>query len=95
MKLLPLSVAQCKDLQKLISKILVAHLSNDLPTPSSLGTELHCWTVKWKGKVEDARDMDTPLKALASIDGDFFPNIKHLFQIACTFCHECRVRAFY
>ena len=47
-------------------------------------TELHCWTVKWKGKVEEARDINTPQKALASIDGVFFPNIKQVFQIACT-----------
>lgn len=76
MKLLPLSVAESE------GAVTSAHINDlltfyedNLPTPSSLDTELHCWTVKWKGKHEEAKVLDTSQKAFACTDGDFFPNI--------------------
>ena len=62
---------------------LLSLYKDDLPTPSSLDCELHCWTVKWQGKAEEARSLDSPLNSLSVADGDFFPNIKKLFVIAC------------
>ena len=35
--------------------------------------------------LEEAKDIDNPQKTLGTIDGDFFPNIKRLITIACTF----------
>ena len=73
MKLLPVSVAESEE------EVTSAHINDlvnfyedDLPTPSSIDTELHCWTVKWRGKTDEANDIDIPLKALNSTDGDFF-----------------------
>ena len=54
---------------------LVSLYEDDLPNPSSLDTELHCWSVKWRGSKEEAKELDTPTKVLAVTDGDFFPNI--------------------
>ena len=53
----------------------------DLPAASSISTELHCWSVKWKGKIDEARGIDTPLKALGTTDRDFFPNIRQIFLL--------------
>ena len=85
MKLLPVSVAESEE------EVTSAHINDlvnfyedDLPTPSSIDTELHCWSVKWRGKTDEANDIDTPLKALNSTDSDFFPNIKQIFFIAST-----------
>ena len=60
---------------------------DDLPAPTSLDTELHCWGVKWSDPevLEEAKGIGNPRKTLSSIDGDFFPNIKRLITIACTF----------
>ena len=63
---------------------LLSIYKDDLPTPSSLETELHCWSVKWKGKTQEASSLDNPLHTLSTIDDVFFPNIKKLFKIACT-----------
>ena len=85
MVLLPSSVAECTHvLTSADVKDLLSLYKDDLPTPSSLDTELHCWSVKWQGKVAEAQHLDSPLNALRNVDGDFFPNIKRLFKIACT-----------
>ena len=65
-------------------KDLVSLYDDDLPSPSNLNTELHCWSVKWRGKTDEAKELDTPSKALTSTDSDFFPNIKQIFHIICT-----------
>ena len=84
MTLLPSSVAESTgELTSSELKDLVAIYGDDLPAISSLDTELLCWCVKWRGSSE-ARDLYTPLKALTNTDGDFFPNIKEVFRIACT-----------
>jgi hypothetical protein len=62
---------------------LLSVYEHDLPTPSSIETEIHLWNTKWKGKPE-AHNLDTPLKTLESTDRDIFPNIKKLLEIACT-----------
>lgn len=53
-----------------------------------MGTELHCWGVKWSADtevLEEAKGIDNPRKTLCIIDADFFPNIKQLIIIVCTF----------
>ena len=40
--------------------------------------------MKWRGSKEEAKELDTPPKVLAVTDGDFFPNIKQLFNIIST-----------
>ena len=63
---------------------LITFYQDNLPTPSSIDTEHHCWTVKWKRTPDEANKIDTPQKVLASTDSDFFPNIKQIFFIAST-----------
>ena len=63
---------------------LVTLYSEDLPSPSCLDTELHCWSVKWQSRSDEAKVLDTPSKALACTDGDFFPNIKQIFHVIST-----------
>ena len=80
MDLLPSSVAELSDVPSATNfQDLVSLYEDDLPSPSSLNTELHCWSVKWCGRSEEAKELDTPLKALTITDGDYFPNIKQLF----------------
>ena len=40
--------------------------------------------MKWRGKPEEAKVLNTPPKVLAITDGDFFPNIKQLFYLIST-----------
>ncbi len=63
---------------------LVSLYGDDLPAPSALDTELHCWSVKWQEKIHDAAAQNTHAILLATIDSDFFPNIEQLLKIACT-----------
>ena len=63
---------------------LVPLYGNDLPAPGSLDTELHLWSVKWRDRSQDAASFHTPVKTLAAVDSDFFPNIEQLLKIACT-----------
>lgn len=85
MILLPSSVAESTHpLTSTDISDLLSIYKNDLPTPSSLETELHCWSVKWKGKTQEASGLDNPLNTLSTIDDVFFPNIKKLFRITCT-----------
>ena len=82
MLLLPSSVAESThQLSSADIEDLISVYKEDLPTPSSLDCELHCWTSKWQGEAEQARSLDSPLSV---VDGDFFPNIKKLLSIACT-----------
>ena len=87
MLLLPVALAERGESETLSSadiSDLVSLYGDDLPAPAALDTELHCWRIKWQGKIHDAADLNTPAKALSSIDGDFFPNIEQLLKIACT-----------
>ena len=63
---------------------LITKYSDDLPAHESLDTELHCWSIMWCRRPEDAATLNTPAKVLQSIDRDFFPNLDVLFKIACT-----------
>ena len=85
MLLLPPALADRKEvLQSTDINALVVLYDDDLPTPTAIDAELHCWSIKWKGKVQEAQEQDTPAKVLATLDKDFFPNIEQLLKIACT-----------
>ena len=89
MKLLPVSVAESEeDITSADIDELCLFYKDDLPAASSIGTELHCWSVKWKGKIDEARGIDTPLKALGTTDRDFFPNIRQNFLLHQPFLLE-------
>ena len=62
---------------------LLSTYEDDLPSPSTIETEIHLWNTKWKDN-PTAHSLDTPLKAVTSTDRDFFPNIRKLLEIACT-----------
>ena len=59
---------------------------NDIPSPASLDSELHAWSLKWQRQRTDhtVKSLDSPIKVLGIIDQDFYPNIKLLFKVACT-----------
>ena len=84
MLILPSTLAESEEVvtPAMISDLI--HMYEDyLPAPGSIGTELHCWGVKWRGS-DDAASLCTPAKVLTVIDSDFFPNLEVLFKISCT-----------
>ena len=46
---------------------LVSMYEDHLPAQASLDAELHCWSVKWKGKVEEAKSLYRPAKSCQSL----------------------------
>ena len=57
---------------------------NELPSPSTLNTELHSWHVKCRHDREASNACNTVTKALKEADQDFFPNVHILLKIAAT-----------
>ena len=57
---------------------------SELPSPSTLNTELHCWSIKWKRDKQTSDRCNTVVKTLGETDPDFFPNIHVLLRIAAT-----------
>ena len=57
---------------------------SELPSPSTLNTELHCWSMKWKRDKQTSERCNTVVKTLEKTDPDFFPNIYVLLRIAAT-----------
>ena len=84
MALLPSLITASEELKVADIQNLLAAYGDDLPVPSNLGTELLYWSVKWCESQVLAKELNTPLKALAKTDEDFFPNIKEMFWIVCT-----------
>ena len=76
--LLPSTLSECTEIlsSKDVSD-LVSMYEDHLPAQASVDAELHCWSVKWKGKVE-AKSLYRPAKVLPVIDRDFFPNVGEL-----------------
>lgn len=58
------------------------YYSEDLPSPSSLESELHLWKCKWTSFIQPLPD--TPAKALSFANESMFPNIHRLLHIICT-----------
>jgi len=58
--------------------------SDDIPYRSTLRTELHSWSLKWKSDNCTADDCNTVIKALKEADVDMSPNIHTLLRIAAT-----------
>ena len=50
----------------------------------SFNVEFDLWKHKWLSEPQLASELDTPGKALAHSDGDFFPNICVLLKIMAT-----------
>ena len=87
MPLLPVALGERGEPKKLSSADitdLVSLHGDDLPAPAALDTELYCWRVKQQENIHDAADLNTPAKALSSIDGDFFIKMEQLLKIVCT-----------
>lgn len=85
MLMLPSTLSECEDVLTSADIPDLVNMYNDnLPAPSALDMELHCWSVKWRGRIEEAAAQNTPAKVLVTIDGNFFPNIEQLLKIACT-----------
>ena len=77
---LPLSDAK----EKLNS--LVELYKNDLPSPGSIGSELHSWQVKWKKHLDlngPSGMPKTPAEALKLASGMLFLNVRTLLIILC------------
>lgn len=55
--------------------------SNDLPSPSSLQSEIHTWYLKWTQAQES---LPTSLVSTLPYATSMFPNIKELLHILCT-----------
>ena len=61
---------------------LLEYYEEDLPSPSSLDTELHLWMCKWHSFSQPLPD--TPADALAFASESMFPNIHQLLRLVCT-----------
>ena len=80
---MPPSVAK-RELSSSDSDIIDLY-EDDLPASAALDTELHCWDVKWRGNIEEAKCYDSPSKAMRETDKRFIsPNSYQLLLIACT-----------
>ena len=58
----------------------------DLPSPSSLSSEIHNWYTKWKSEEKDhgVSALPTTLSSTLPRISSFFPNIKALVTVLCT-----------
>ncbi|XP_042212444.1 52 kDa repressor of the inhibitor of the protein kinase-like [Homarus americanus] len=63
-------------------KDLVEIYRDDLPSPDSLASELHCWAVRWQ-KQQSCTLPSSPSSALQHAI-TLFPNIRMLLTILCT-----------
>ena len=61
---------------------IVEYYGEDLPAPSSLGTELHIWKCKWSSSTEALPD--TPADALMFARQAIFPNNHSILRLVCT-----------
>lgn len=57
--------------------------SDDLPSPSSLQSEIHTWHMKWTQEKQNHGDPKSLLFALPSATS-VFPNIRELLRLLCT-----------
>ena len=61
---------------------LLEYYGEDLPSSSSLETELHLWKCKWS--LSSQQLPDTPADALQLASYNMFPNIHKIFRLICT-----------
>ena len=72
-----------------LSNIIDLH-EDDLPASATLDTELHCWDVKWRANIEEAKCYDSPSKAMRETDRDFSPEYLPAAANSMHFaCHPC------
>ena len=82
------SILVTKSLSKVTSKLaeLSDMYSDDLPSPTSLQSEIHTWYLKWTHTKENHGAESLPTSLLFTIPhaSSLFPNIKELLRILCT-----------
>ena len=82
------SVLTTLEVEEISSKVcqLEDMYGDDLPHPSSLRSELHCWHLKWKQQEEEHGRCSLPTTPSISLPhaSSLFPNIKVLLLILCT-----------
>ena len=61
---------------------LLEYYGEDLPSSSSLETELHLWKCKWS--LSSQQLPNTPADALQLASYNMFPNIHKIFRLVCT-----------
>ena len=81
MRIVP-SVMMDDSLQNATTDELTDFYGEDLPSPSSLQTELHLWKCKWRSSSQPLPD--TPADALMFASESMFPNIHSLLRLVCT-----------
>ena len=84
MKLLPSSLHNIRSIQASDFPRLHTLYKDDLPAPRCLDVELELWISKWVHNAEEAKNLNTPEKALVHVDKDYFPNIRSLMMIMVT-----------
>ena len=59
---------------------------DDLPSPNSVLSELHCWQMKWQHQLREHGQTSLPLSPTATFrhTSAMYPNIKALISILCT-----------
>ena len=57
---------------------VIEYYGEDLPTPSSLDTELHLWQCKWRSSTRAL-----PAHALTFANKTMFPNIHGILRLVC------------
>jgi len=80
LQLVPM-ILSTKSTDDLVDKLLF--YEGDLPTSTSLRSEVISWHRKWCNVQQDARP-DNFVEAAKQADGDFYPNIRKLLIIGCT-----------
>ncbi len=65
---------------------LVDLYKDDLPSPTCIESELHCWQMKWEQYCKDHGDSSLPRSPTVTLKHatTMFPNIRALVSILCT-----------
>ena len=82
------SILATKEMEEIFPKIceLGGMYHDDLPYPTSLESEFHCWHMKWKEQEKDHGFSSLPMTLTHTLPhaSSMFPNIRVLLSILCT-----------
>lgn len=80
--LVTISVAECNAKVEQIAEFY----EEDLPSPSTIQSEVHCWHMKWQQQKTSHGQSCLPLTPMAALRHatSLFPNVKVLLTILCT-----------
>ena len=84
MKLLPSSLHNIRSIQANDFPRLHTLYKDDLPAPRCLDVELELRTSKWAHNAEEAKNLNSPEKALVHVDKDYCPNTHSVMMIMVT-----------